>query len=220
MGIFESRIIHSGFLFQFVRQVTSVAISHTRQPKVPYPLGTFPCVMTSLQHSILFYFACNLNTCPFRTFVRESSSLVKTRGIILLDSSLPTPPFNMSFYDREVVFPSIGYVDNLANNLRDVPGVLMAKARPNGACRRCMFLEQTSANFARKQCNYKFIHDTSRKRERNVRVRKLHHPQPSRTKTRTHRTCHASSTNLSPGWAPRCTSRSTPIVGLRVALRP
>ena len=103
--------------------------------------------MTSLQHSILFYFACNLNTCPFRTFVRESSSLVKTRGIILLDSSLPTPPFNMSFYDREVVFPSIGYVDNLANNLRDVAGILMAEARTNGACSRCMFLEQTSANF-------------------------------------------------------------------------
>lgn len=206
-------------MFQFVRQVTSVAISHTRQPEVPYPLGTFPCVMTSRQHSILF-FRLQPQHMSLRTFVRESSSLVKTRGIILLDTSLPTPLFNMSFYDREVVFPSIGYVDNLANNLRDVAGVLMAEARPNGACRRCMFLEQTSANFARKQCNYKFIHDTSRKRERNVRVRKLLHPQPSRTETRTHRTSHASSTNLSPGWAPRCASRSTPIVGLRVALRP
>ena len=174
--------------------------------------------MTSQHHFFFCLPATSTHVGP--DFRSRAQFTCKNSWHHLLDTSLPTPLFNMINHDREVVFPSIGYVDNLANNLRDVAGVLMAKARPNGACRRCMFLEQTSANFARKQCNYKFIHDTSRKRERNVRVRKLLHPQPSRTKTHTHRTCHASSTNLSPGWAPRCTSRSTPIVGLRVALRP
>ena len=53
----------------------------------------------------------------------------------------------MIYHDQEVVFPSIGYVDNLANNLRDVAGILMAEARTNRTCGRCMFLEQTSTIF-------------------------------------------------------------------------
>jgi len=35
----------------------------------------------------------------------------------LLYTSLPTPLFNTTYCNREVVFSSIGYVDNLANNL-------------------------------------------------------------------------------------------------------
>jgi hypothetical protein len=118
VGIFAARNIHSGFLFQFVRQVTSVAISypHTSQPKVP--LGTIPCVMTSLPHSFFFFAACNLNTCSFRTCVREPSSLEKLVASFVIHLP-PYVPFqyDISYCNRELVFSSIGYVDNLANNL-------------------------------------------------------------------------------------------------------
>jgi hypothetical protein len=90
VGIFAAQIIHSGFLFQFVRQVTSVGIPYTRHSQGPLPQeGMCHDVTTTL------FFCPHLATSCFA--LRESSSCLSFRHFPLTETAssctpqLPTP---------------------------------------------------------------------------------------------------------------------------------
>jgi hypothetical protein len=154
----------SKYTFRFLVSIcptgdTGLGIPHTqtRHRKAPSLGFTFPCVMTSLQQ----FFAFNINTCPFRTFVRESSSLKNSWHHSDTYPLRPRPRHRVSS-------------NQLRRHPHKQPPCSGRHPRGRASNNECLWVVGCSwsrqLHLSRKQCNYRFIHDTSREREWNVRA--------------------------------------------------
>jgi hypothetical protein len=181
--------------------VTSVGIGipHTRHPKVPTVRGHLP--MCDDVTTTLFFCFHPQHMSVFRTFRLRCPLRCK---LVASFSHLP---------------PCVRGVQSATQTTSQITSAMWQASSWQSLERRV----PAAVGYSRsrqlrisKQCNYSFIHDTSRIRERES----ANAAQQSRTETCTHRTHHASSTSLSSGLAPSRASRSTPDIGLRVDLRP